>query len=182
MQQLRQLLRPLANRIANSIARGVVKLVDDEKKMQLVQLGVLTDETVDGAEYFQSYGFTSVPLEGAEAVAVFPNGDRAHPLVVAVSDRRYRPTGAQPGDVIVYGKLGGKVIMKAGGDVEIHPAPGHEVLIRDDAGSVDRVIKRSEFLAHGHATAATGPVSPPTDVLPGPDVGQFPGTQRLRVQ
>ena len=104
LDQLRHLLRPLATRVANTVARAVVNLVDDSKKMQLVQLGVLADEPVAGAsgagcEHFQPYGFFSVPFPGAEAVVIFPNGDRTHPLVVAVSDRRYRPTSGKPGEV-----------------------------------------------------------------------------------
>jgi phage baseplate assembly protein V len=104
LDQLRHLLRPLATRIANTVARAVVRFVDDSKKMQLVQLGVLADEPVAGAsgsgcEHFQPYGFFSVPHPGAEAAVIFPNGDRTHPLVIAVTDRRYRPTGGKTGEV-----------------------------------------------------------------------------------
>ncbi len=103
LDQLRYLLRPLATRVANTVARGVVRLVNDSRKLQLVQLEVLEvldgdPETVDGAEHFQPYGFFSVPLAGAEAIVVFPNGDRGHPLVTVVSDRRHRATGGQPGE------------------------------------------------------------------------------------
>jgi len=66
LDQMRHLLRPIATRVVNSIARGVVQLVDDSVKMQLLQLGVLSGETIDGAERFQPYGLSSVPLPGAE--------------------------------------------------------------------------------------------------------------------
>lgn len=106
LKQLGHVFRPLATKIANMVARSVVQLVDDKRKLQLVQIGVLVGETVEGgaggAEHFQPYGFTSVPLVGAEGVAVFPNGDRSHPLVIAVSDRRYRPTGGTAGEVSLY--------------------------------------------------------------------------------
>jgi len=179
---LRHHTRQISTSLRNMIARAVVPLVDDGKNLQLVQLDGFEGGPLDGAEHFQSYGFSSVPLAGAEAVAIFPSGDLGHPLVVAISDRRHRPVGGQPGEVTIYNHTGAKVIIKASGDIEVQPAPGHEVLIRDEGGVVDRVVKRSEFLAHGHATAATGPVSPPTSVAPLPDTGQFPGTQRLRVQ
>jgi phage baseplate assembly protein V len=182
LDQLGQLMRPIATRVANTVARGVVQLVDDSKKQQLVQLGVLDGEDVDTAEHFQPYGFYSVPLVGAEAVVVFPNGDRSHPLVVAVADRGKRPTGGQAGEVGIYGPTGARVIMMANGDIEVRPAPGHEVLVRDASDAVDRLVKRGEFLAHGHATAATGPVSPPIAATPLADTGQFPGSQRLRAQ
>lgn len=38
LDQLRHLLRPLSTRIANTVARAVVHLVDDSKKMQLLQI------------------------------------------------------------------------------------------------------------------------------------------------
>lgn len=88
------------------VARGVVQLVNDATQMQLLQIGVLAGEDIEGdgkgAEHFQPYGFSSVPLAGAEAVAVFPNGDRGHPLVVVVDDRRHRPTSGQSGEVCLY--------------------------------------------------------------------------------
>jgi phage baseplate assembly protein V len=124
LDALRHLLRPLASRVANSIARAVVQLADDGTKLQLLQLGVLAGETVDKAEHFQPYGFSSVPLPGAEAVVLFPNGDRSHPIVVAASDRRYRPTGSQPGEVTIYNNANARVILKSDGTIEIRSASG----------------------------------------------------------
>lgn len=102
LRQVQSLLRPLAARVVNTVARAVVQLVDDGRKLQLLQIGVLDGEDIDGAEHHQPYGFASVPLAGAEAVVAFPNGDRGHPLVVTVSDRRHRPTGGQGGEVCMY--------------------------------------------------------------------------------
>lgn len=121
LEQMKHLLRPLSTRIGNTVARAVVQLVDDVKKLQLLQVGVLDDEDVDDAEHHQPYGFSSVPLAGAEAVVVFPGGDRGHPLVVATSDRRHRPTGGTAGEVTVYSHTGAKVRLLANGDVEITP-------------------------------------------------------------
>jgi phage baseplate assembly protein V len=182
LDQLRHLLRPLAARISNTIVRGVVQLADDGLKQQLLQLGALAGQTIADAENFQPYGLSAIPLSGAEHVTIFPNGDQSHPITIAVSDRRHRPTGGSPGEVTLHCHTGAVVIMKANGDIELHPAPGHEVLIRDAAGTVDRLVKRGEFLAHGHPTAATGPVSPPTAATPIADTGQFPGTTRMRAQ
>lgn len=119
MKQFRELLRPLQVRLANAIARAVVQLVDDGMKLQLLQLGVLAGEEVDDAEHFQGYGFSSVPLPGAEAVVLFPGGDRAHPLVIAVDDRRHRPTGGAPGEVVLYCKYGQRIRFLEDGTAEI---------------------------------------------------------------
>ncbi len=127
LAHLRHLIRPLGTRIANAIARAVVHLADDSTKLQLLQVGALADETIDGAEHHQPYGFSSVPLAGAEAVLVFPNGDRGHPLAIAVSDRRYRPTGGQPGEVTLYTNGTPRLILKANGTIEARSASGTAV-------------------------------------------------------
>ena len=47
------------------------------------------------------------------------------------------------------------------------------------AGGDDPLVKRSEFLAHTHATAGTGTPSPPISGPPG-SAATFPGTPKLR--
>ena len=107
-------LEPVKNRLANSIARAVIERIDDTKKMQLVQLGVLDGEPVDDGERFQNYGFSSIPLPGAEAVVVFPDGERGHPLVIGVDDRRHRPTGGTAGEVVMYTDEGDEIRLGRG--------------------------------------------------------------------
>lgn len=114
LQQLSHLLHPLGSRIANLVGRATVQLVDDRKKLQQIQIGALPGETIDAGEHHQPYGFSSVPLAGAEAVALFPSGDRGHPLVIAVSDRRHRPTGGQAGEVVLYTDEGDVVRLGRG--------------------------------------------------------------------
>lgn len=181
--EVQRLLHPLATRIANTVARGVVQLVNDAKKLQILQVGVLADEDGDDAEHHQPYGFSSVPLAGAEAVVVYPNGDREHPLVVTVSDRRHRPTGGAPGEVTVHHYQGAKVTMLEGGNIEIQPGPGGQVFIRDEGGAVDRLVKKSEHDGHTHPAGsllAPGGGGAVTGVSGG--AAAVAGTQRLRVQ
>lgn len=154
--QIAQLIRPLQVRVANSIARAVVQLVDDGTKLQLVQLGVLAGEDIDDAERFQGYGFSSVPLPGAEAVVLFPNGDRAHPLVVAVDDRRYRPIDGEVGDVVVYNAAGATVRLKADGDIVLTPASGRQVQLGGDGlGATDGLVHGTGIDSFTGATYAS---------------------------
>lgn len=99
---LRRIMLPLEVRLRNSITRAVLAKVDDERKMQEVQLRGLKGEIMTAVERMQEYGFSSVPPEGGEALAVFVGGDRAHGIVVATDDRRHRPTGDGAGDVRLY--------------------------------------------------------------------------------
>jgi phage gp45-like len=128
---MNHLVKPLATRIANMVARALVKNVDDSLKVQILQLGVLADETREGVERIQNYGFTSVPLEGAEAVLLSVGGRRDHGLVIAVDDRRYRLKALENGEVAMYDQTGSKIVMKANGDIQLVPSSGKVALTGD---------------------------------------------------
>jgi phage gp45-like len=141
LEQIARILRPLSTRVANLVARATVQRVDDGTSLQKLQVGVLKGEDVDDGERFQQYGFSSTPLAGSEAVVLFPNGDRAHPLVVAVDDRRYRPTGGDPGDVNVFHHTGARILINQDGDIVVTPATGRHVLLGSDAAADPPALK-----------------------------------------
>lgn len=127
LDQVVRLLRPLVARVANTVARGVVELVGDAGDGQTLQISVLDGEVIDDAEHVQPYGLSSVPHTGAECAVIFPGGDRGHPLVVSVADRRHRPSGAEPGTVTLYSSSGSRVTLLPSGDIEVQPGPGGEI-------------------------------------------------------
>jgi phage baseplate assembly protein V len=182
LDQLRHVVRPIATRVANTIARGVVTFVDDTTKMQLVQLA-LTGEPIDNAEHFQPYGFCSVPLEGAEHVVVFPNGDRSHPLLLAVSDRRFRPTGGQPGQVTMYNHVGARVVVLPDGTIEARSKDGTATKLPTLA---DYEALRQAFNDHTHVVSTTGGPAAQTGtaakILPAAAVGSPTGTSVFKAE
>jgi phage baseplate assembly protein V len=101
----------LLHRIRNMIGRAMVSRIDDATTLQSLQINLSADETQDGAERFQDYGFTSVPLPGAEAAVMCAGGLRSHALVIAVADRRYRLKGLQAGEVAIYDDQGQKIVL-----------------------------------------------------------------------
>lgn len=139
LSDLSRLLAPLRNRVANMISRAVVRLADDSGDLQTLQLDVLDGETRDGIERLQQYGFTSVPLDGAEAAVLFVGGRRDHGLAVAVDDRRHRLSGLAPGEVALYHKDGAKVLLKADGSIEVTPKAGQDVKLAGGSAKVARV-------------------------------------------
>jgi len=139
LAQFARLLQPLNRRILDVVARAVVKRLDDSKRVQLAQLGILDGETRDAVERFQNYGFTSVPLEGAEAVVLSVGGHRDHCLVVAVDDRRHRLRDLEPGEVAVFHKDGARVHLKADGTLAATPKSGSDVVLAEGSAKVARV-------------------------------------------
>lgn len=111
--------RALARRIRMLVARGVVQLVDDSLKVQGMQLTLFAGEVAQ-VQRFQEYGFTSVPFEGAEAIAAAVAGVRSHLVVLAVDDGRYRKKDLQPGEVALYTDEGDYLHFKRGKIVEIY--------------------------------------------------------------
>lgn len=162
LRQLEHVIRPIASRLRNIVAKGVVQLVNDARKLQVMQLGVQADEDVPDCQHHQAYGFSSVPLPGAEAVVLFPSGDRERPLVVAVSDRRYRPRSGQPGEVTVYNNTGAKITMTKDGDIVVEPAAGREMLVRAPSGTAVSLATKADvdalaaYVAKQFATTGTG--------------------------
>ncbi|BAO88910.1 putative membrane protein [Caballeronia cordobensis] len=114
-RSLAKMTAPFARRIQNMIARGTVAIANATTKMQSLQLNLLADETKENVEHFEPYGFTSRPLAGAEAVAVFLDGDRSHGITVVVADRRYRLTGLEEGDVALHDDKGQSIVLGADG-------------------------------------------------------------------
>jgi phage baseplate assembly protein V len=102
----REMLSGLEGRVRGMVARAIVRLVDDARQAQELQVELLAGESQDAVERFQNYGLTSVPHAGAEALVVFAGGLRSHGVVLAVEDRRYRLTGLEEGEVALFDDLG----------------------------------------------------------------------------
>jgi len=127
-------VRPLQRRISGLILRGVVRLVKDSPGVQQLQLSLLAGETTpDSVEHVQPYGFTSVPQVGAEpAIALFPQGERSHAIVLVVGDRRYRLRDLSAGEVALFDDQDQKLVL---GRDEIRLEDKHgNTIVLDAAG------------------------------------------------
>jgi hypothetical protein len=91
-------------------------------------------EVRDKAERFQDYGFTSNPKRGAEAIVLFPGGQRAHAIIIAVDDRRYRKTGLEEARSRCTPTKTDCVVLEARAHHRDH---GRDESPRDDAPLVD---------------------------------------------
>jgi len=107
------------DKVMNMIARGVLAAVDDGNGVQVLSLSLLAGERKDNVERFMEYGFTSVPTGEAEAIVIFPGGDRSAGVVVALDERGSRMTGLAAGEVAVYTNEGDSIVLKRNNEIEV---------------------------------------------------------------
>ena len=117
-------LKPLMNRVKLVVGKAIVRLIDDEMRMQTMQVEALRGEVLEGLERYQQYGFSSHPHQGSEALILALNGMRQHSVIVAVDDRRHRIKMLEEGEVALYTDLdadrGQRVVLKRDGSIEVH--------------------------------------------------------------
>jgi len=101
---VRKAMAPQARRIENMLARGTLTTLNRARKMQRIQAKLLGGESKQSMEFFEQYGITSAPHDGAEVLAAFLDGDRSHGVVICVADRRYRLL-LESGEVAIYDDL-----------------------------------------------------------------------------
>ena len=99
------------------IERAVVNSQDASAKCQSTDVTLIAGEQKGGVEHLEPYGFTARAQGGAEAIVLFPDGDRAHAVTMVVSDRRYRLQGLQSGEVALYDDQGQSVTLTREGIV-----------------------------------------------------------------
>lgn len=136
MRPLKKLGDTVKRGISNLLARAVLTAVQ-QNKLQIIQVQILAGEPKDGVELFEPYGFSGAALPGAESVLGFIGGGRSHAIALVQTDRRYRPTDLQPGEVVVFNHEGTRVVLRNGHRVEVmaadqvHITTGKAVLLGD---------------------------------------------------
>ncbi|HAT7516484.1 TPA: phage baseplate assembly protein [Kluyvera ascorbata] len=107
----------LQRQVLGLIGRAVVKSINAASKCQMIDVELLAGQQKAKIEHLEPYGFTSCAKSGAEAVVLFPDGDRSHAIAITVSDRRYRLKGLKTGEVALYDDQGQSVTLTRNGIV-----------------------------------------------------------------
>ena len=110
-------MQSLQRQLLGLIGRAVVKSINAASKCQMIDVELLAGQQKAGIEHLEPYGFTSRAQAGAEAVVLFPDGDRSHAVAITVSDRRYRMKGLKTGEVALYDDQGQSVTLTRAGIV-----------------------------------------------------------------
>jgi phage gp45-like len=134
----------MAFRTVHTLSRATLNEASDDPMMQTMHLDFFNNDSRKGVERVQNYGFSSVPAprskqegnqqqsssggggsgevqpeqpkgEAAEAIVLYQGGQRNHPLVVGVDDRRHRPRGLKPGENAQYDDIGQMTLMRRNG-------------------------------------------------------------------
>lgn len=172
----------VSHRTLNMIARGVLEKTDDTSGVQVLGLSILEGERKDNVEQFQNYGFTSSPTGEAEAIVVFPGGDRSAGVVVALDERGTRMTGLNPGEVAIYTNEGDSIVLGVTNEITITTrrlvitateavrmetplleVTGDVVDHADDGRRASMIGMRDLYNTHNHTNNGT---SPPSNQMP----------------
>lgn len=112
------LLQRVANRLQALVGRGKVTLVDDiGGTVQRLQARFSALELRDGIPRLAEFGFTSLPPDGSDCVAIYVGGDRSNGVVIATGNQTYRLKGLASGDAALYDSRGQSVWLTQNGIV-----------------------------------------------------------------
>jgi phage gp45-like len=153
----------VAHRVLNLVARVTLKKADDKPKMQEHSVEGLAHESMTNVEHFQRYGHSTVshpedpqgdPQKVAEGICIFIGGNRDHPVVIAMDDRRYRITGLQEGESIMHDDQGHQIHITRGGMTHSTPNDktySHRVM-KDPAGTPDKPMTDQQTTKDVHSS------------------------------
>lgn len=143
---LKRWVNPLRVKISNIAGRGIITKSQDPAGLQTLQVQLSKDEIKDDVQRLQNYGFTSYPMEGAQALGIFQDGSREGGIIVALDDARYRIQVSE-GEVAMYSKFGNKIVMKDDGSIEATPAPGMPFKINGDVTATGTIHGEIDVIA-----------------------------------
>ncbi len=156
------MVNPLKVKLGMMVTRVVINAIQDAPGLQTVTLEALAGEVFDQIEHMQQGGITHAPLKGAEAVMLALGGSRENLVVLAASNREFRPKNAVAGETIMHAaELDGVHARVApGGALEVVKAGGADPA--DDfvamAGKVLTELQsiKTDFDTHVHTGVTTG--------------------------
>lgn len=161
-------IRRLYQRLLMVIGRGRVLTGNDAGNVQLLQISLDAAETRDNTPRLAEYGFSSMPPDGSDVIAVFIGGDRSNGAIIATGHQASRPKDLKPGEAIVYNGLTGAymrftpsgiVVDAAGGDVTVQNCANAKVVASTLVEFDSPLVKTSADLEVGGNITAVGDIT-----------------------
>lgn len=122
-------------RAKSNSARGRITAVYDDKGVQKVDVKMLSGEVHTGVERFQQSGLTTHPMAGAEVVVSYMGGNRTHPIVTAVEDKKRRKKNLKAGGAALQDLSGAGVEVVTESDGLLVNSNGQPLTMRFDDGT-----------------------------------------------
>lgn len=109
----------LERRLRGIVRRAKTRSIDDGGESQVVGVSVLNSEARTDVEVLQPYGFSSVATGGSLMVVLAVGGDQGDLVGLPVAAPGGRMGGLAPGESVMYGAHGQRVLCRADGSVEV---------------------------------------------------------------
>ncbi|WP_342616975.1 phage baseplate assembly protein [Rhodoferax sp. GW822-FHT02A01] len=110
-------LNSVLRRIRMLSGIGDVTFAADSDVVQLLQVKISDQETIDETPRVAEYGFTSMPKVGCHAVLICVGGDQSGGVVIGTNDPTARMKNLQPGEVAIFDDQGQSVYLTRAGIV-----------------------------------------------------------------
>ncbi|EEC0216868.1 phage baseplate assembly protein V [Salmonella enterica] len=117
MQIISQRINQALARIRQAF-RVRLSATDSATAVQRIQAQGIGNESLQGAELFQHYGFTSHPQPGTMGIVLPLGGVSSHGIVIATEHGAYRLKSLKPGEVALYTDEGAKIVLRRGKLIE----------------------------------------------------------------
>ncbi|EDR2284923.1 phage baseplate assembly protein V [Salmonella enterica] len=117
MQIISQRINQALARIRQAF-RVRLSATDSATAVQRIQAQGVGNESLQGAELFQHYGFTSHPQPGTMGIVLPLGGVSSHGIVIATEHGAYRLKSLKPGEVALYTDEGAKIVLRRGKLIE----------------------------------------------------------------
>jgi phage baseplate assembly protein V len=112
-------VRGAMGRLKGLVRRATLGQVDSDSEGQTVQTTGHADDVDDAVEYFEQYGFTSVPPSGSEGLVLSVGASRQKSVAICFGDRSVRIRGLGGGEIGIGTAEGAQIILRADGNIEI---------------------------------------------------------------
>lgn len=219
----RNSLLEMSSRVMHQLVRMTLNKGNDNPMMQELNFDGMNSDGRNFVERIQAFGMSTVPLPrdeqqgqqggagggqtgggvggngespkgpAAEGIAAFIGGQRNHPVVIAIDDRRHRPLGLKPGESFQYDHQGQGTLIRLAAtyimsldDDGSGQQPGGKML-KDGSGqsqkqerfvSVRHVQKKKQDRGKGGSPAA----NLRTWADAGHDISRFTAEQRAQAE
>jgi len=106
-------LAPIRRRLMLLVGRAVIAAVQSSGgRVTLDLTPMLSAEEGKAVELAEPWGFTSIPLPGAEVVTLAVMGERSNMVAISLGDRRHRPKDGVAGETIVFDDQEQRIAIK----------------------------------------------------------------------